>query len=270
MGEYLRLAGAAASVPLFIRSSGATAATDSMKKMDLSRRIKEIDSVSYEPGLEARDVFYPDWFSGLWQANSTGLGVWAPLGLEAFGGQTSYNAALKDVNTSLVYACRFGPDSLGGGVVADRLFNVESIARASMGADCVIPENKQPDSDLARRLHLVLSPKVGYDIYDIDLYPTDRLSLERPGGFQVMERTAQIISTRMEQLKAVPAKPYRKDIETIALYTRQSDGLIECLQRTATFLTRVDSRYESAVARVPAVATRAIDVRLYRILYTRT
>lgn len=269
LSEALRLASVVC--PLFVGSYARAASEAGKQVVDLAQRIKETDSLSFEPGLEARDVYYPQWFTGTFQANSTGLGVWAPLGIEAFGGQNSYNAALKDVNTSLVYDCRFGPDSnLGGNIVADRLFNVESIARASMGPDCVIPNYKQPDGDLARRLHLVLSPKVGYDIYDIDLFPTDRLySMDKRGGFQVMERTAQIISTRMEQLKASPAKPFRKDIETIALYSRQSDDVIECLQRTATFLTRVDSRFEQAVARTPSIADRAIDIRLYRIIYTK-
>ena len=234
----------------------------------------ETDSVSWEPGIripEARDVYYPPWFEGTFTANSKCVCVWAPLGIEAFGGQGSWKAGQTDLNTSLVYDTKFVSDtSVTGNIIADRLFNVQSIARASMGPECVIPQ-RQPDEDLARRLHLVLSPSVGLDIYDIDLIPTDREFRlgSQPGTFEVMERTAQIITTRMEQLKEIPSKPFRKDIETIVQYTQKDPNTIAALQRTATFLTKVDSRYEQAVARNPAVATRAIDIRLYEIIYSK-
>lgn len=243
------------------------------KSSFFAERIREKDSLTYEPGLTEPDVYYPKSFLGEWTSNSTCIQISAPLGVAAFGGQRVYETALKDVNQSLIYKTRFvksasDPDL----VIADRLFNVESIAKVSIGTDSVIQQRSQPDSNLARRLHLVLSPTAtNGDIYDVDLYPTDRAYRTDPStaDFEAYERTAQLISTRMEQLSANPPRPFRKDIETISIYKVLDENTLQATQRTATFLTKADVRYNKIFEINPRVVDHAIDVRLYHILYRR-
>jgi len=240
------------------------------KDVNLAQRVLEFDSIAYEPGIRESDIFYPSWFDGVWVCNSTCTGIASPLGLEAFGGPRAYGTAVRDVNQSLVYDVFFKPSQIEEGrIIADRLANVESIARASIGLNSVV-ESKQPDTDLARRLHVVLSPPGG-DIIDIDLIPTDRSSREtKTGSLQCFERTAQLVSSRIDDLlkKETPTVA-RKDIETVTVYRLVSPTRIEALQRTATFLSPVDSRYPAISAIQPLVANRAVDIRFYKITYDK-
>ena len=240
------------------------------KDINLAQRVLETDSIAYEPGIKESDIFYPSWFSGIWVSNSTCTGIASPLGLAAFGGQRAYRAALNDVNQSLIYDVFFTPSQIEEGrIIADRLKNVESIARASIGFNSVV-ESKQPDTDFARRLHVVLSPPGG-DIIDIDLIPTDRSSQETTtGSLQCFERTAQLVSNRIDDLlKQGTPKVARKDIETVTVYRLVSPTRIEALQRTATFLSPVDSRFKAISAVQPLVANRAVDIRFYQITYDK-
>ena len=125
--------------------------------------------------IQAPDVYYPSYMSGLWNTTSAGTGFTAPLGEALFGGPSSIRAAQRDMNETLVYPSQFSPLSDGSGrVIADRLFNVKSIAVASMGEGAVIDES-QPDTNPARRLHLGLAPSkdVG-NLFDIDLIAVSR------------------------------------------------------------------------------------------------
>ena len=232
-------------------------------------RAEETDSEAWEPGLLANEIYYPGWLEGQWTTNSTCTGIVAPLGIEAFGGQRAFNNAKRDINQWLIYTTRFVREASDDQkIVADRVYNVESIAKSAMGADSVLPF-QQPDSNVARRLHLAASPPGG-DIVDVDLIPTDRLfRFSSETTFECMERTAQLISTRINQLSPNPPPPARKDIETITNYRFVDTNTIEAIQRTATFLTPADSRFAKLERIEPSIGTRALDVRFYHIIYSR-
>lgn len=268
---------AATTLTAFSRSEKVLASAPPPKApTSLLNRISERDSLTLEPGLLEGDVYYPSWLEGTWRTSSTCKSVFAPLGIEAFGGERVWRAAQADLNQTLVYTTRFIGEEQSGSTIADRLYNVESIARSAIGFDAILP-TKQPDKNVARRLHVVMAPAASREIYDVDLYPTDRFSQAIDGlKFACFERTAQLISTRMEQLANEASgkmnRPFRKDIETISIYSYISvDGEDRVLstQRTATFLTRADARFARLLPTNPGVEDHAIDIRLYDIVYER-
>ena len=81
--------------------------------------------------LQAPDVYYPSYMAGQWNTTSAGTGFTAPLGEKSFGGASAVRAAERDMNNTLIYPSLFSllPDD-SGRVIADRLFNVKSIAVA--------------------------------------------------------------------------------------------------------------------------------------------
>lgn len=140
---------------------------DSM--IDLGKRVKSKDAQMLPRGvIQAPDVYYPVFFSGLWKISSIATGFDTPLGEALFGGKAAIRAVQRDMNESLVYRSKF--DTLPDGrVIADRVYNVKSIAVASMGEESIIDE-AQPDTDVARRLHLGVAPtKDAGNLFDIDL-----------------------------------------------------------------------------------------------------
>jgi len=132
--------------------------------VNLLKRLEEVDSEAYSAGISSlkTDVFYPESFIGTWTSNSTCTKVLCPLGAEAFGGQNAFALASAEVTAKpLIYQSRFIRSSTNNSaVIADRLFNVQSIARVSMGESGREPfiDQPQPDDNLARHLHLTLAP----------------------------------------------------------------------------------------------------------------
>lgn len=89
--------------------------------------------------LEAADVFYPEYFLGDWDVESTTVAVVAPLGESVFGGGDAFRKACAQARAreKLGYSARW-LRSGDGRCVCDRLFNVASITRAALGPDAVV------------------------------------------------------------------------------------------------------------------------------------
>jgi len=261
----------------------------------LANRAAGFDPNSYRCGVQTSDIFYPPYFAGKWNATSYFVQVDAPCGPAAFGGQAVLDAALKEIKNGgapLSYVTKFR--SVGGGdgttVIADRLYNVEQIAISSMGRNSIV-DDAQPDNyNLANKLRLSISPRAAGGLtYDIDLIVTDRdqRSLRSssssssssssvssvPDRFDALERTLQIVSTRSNTAIvgdiSPPSPSLRKEIETVTSYTRISDAKLEAIQRTATFLTPSDPRYRLAFAKNPDVEKKAVDIRIYKVIYEK-
>jgi len=71
------------------------------------------------------DVVYPSWFEGTWDSASTTKSVYAPLGVDLFGGEGMWEKANKDVDSTINYKSKFMrvPTESGVGepvVIADR------------------------------------------------------------------------------------------------------------------------------------------------------
>ena len=124
--------------------------------------------------LFEEDIFYPDYFAGVWETESKLISVMCPAGYKLFGRPGSFESAQRvrfliwlemtlqclhssdiannldcdfpydqEVNNTVKYRSRFV--RIGKHVVADRLFNVRAIAEATMGPqsvlDCDLPTN---------------------------------------------------------------------------------------------------------------------------------
>ena len=120
-------------------------------------------------GMETTDVFYPSWFSGSWQVSSKTVDVQAPCGTALFGGNATYERARKEIGTTMNYESRFLPDG-SGNVIADREYNVRSIAKAAMGQYSVL------DIPVAspNKLSCILAPKGSPSMLRVDLIALNR------------------------------------------------------------------------------------------------
>lgn len=93
---------------------------------------------SSEPSMTA-DLYYPVWFSGTWETTSTLRAVAAPAGYKLFGRAGAYEQAISEIDHSMTYKTRFIRSSDKALFsVADRGYNVATIAEATMGAGSVL------------------------------------------------------------------------------------------------------------------------------------
>lgn len=233
-------------------------------------------------GMEASDISFPSYFTGVWNSNSTTKSIQAPCGIPLFGGNATYTRAIAEVNTSITYRSRFLPSSTSNDdvprsiAIADREFNVAEITKASIGTKAVM------DIPVAtpNKLSAVLSPN-GADgmIFRADLLTLARRE-ESVGNreFHCSEVVRQIVSPMGNGTGGRMKSSLVKEIETTSLYTALSGGgdgggegdvkEIRCLQRTATFL--VPSQEDPMALRMwEASRGRPIDIRFYDVVYTK-
>jgi hypothetical protein len=275
---------------LSLRPSLASDGVNEYKKL-ADRAMSDASSKSYNPGVKSNDALYPAWFAGDWDCISTTKSVVAPLGMEAFGGDSAWAAGQKDIGQTLKYQTRFVKTNKGG-VVADRQFNIQSIASAAVGSDSIMliaagQQQQQQQADLSDRLaaeiRVSMAPnQIAGEIFDVTLttiareyyFNSNRDSSSGDDEFVCLEKVRQTISRRMDELMSpqTQGKGRVKDIETISLYRREGPDRVRAWQRTATFLSplEVSSRYRELQGRIPQVSDEAVDIRLYDLTYTRT
>ena len=239
----------------------------------LRRRVgQRVTTARPSYGLDASDVYYPDFFEGSWRTTSAAVDVQAPLGAALFGGNASLAAALKELRSPpVVYDCRFVRDARGR-LVADRPYNIQSLAAATMGGAGAVRDlpdsaNFNPDD-----LTFKLAPEgSGGGVYLARLRALARRYEPAAGEvvdgagrrvFDVGELTRQQLS--LPGGAAVP--PSVKDIETINCFTRLSPTRVAAVQRTSTWLVATEGY---AAMRAQAADGRAVDIRTYDVLYER-
>jgi hypothetical protein len=184
---------------------------------------------------------------------------------ESFGG-SSKNSTAAEVGNVLEYVCKFNlAQSRPDCCTSDRLYNVEQIALASIGAGCILDDSQESGANPANSLRLTIRPPTASNtLYDISLVTTDREFTSRGStGFDVLERTTQSILVQDE----FRSHKLVKDIETITSYDRVSPQKIIGTQRTATFLTPADPRFASLSAKNDRVKTSAVDIRRFIVTY---
>lgn len=267
-------------------SSASSLAPPSLSLLDRATSSSLASCTSYRPGLSTSDIFYPEWIKGTWLSNSTTLSVIAPLGQEVFGGEKVYQSALNDIGKSIIYRTKFKTID-GSAIVADRLYNIESIVIATIGENSIIEDSQGNNNDLASKIKLVIAPKASNSLFDITLEATDRIqSLVKANTFDVMERSRQIIRVINRNDAATIAAtaatiapsagrqgnnqpPLIKDIETITCYKYIDADRISAVQRTSTFLTPYDYRYKGIYKLNSDIGNSAVDVRQYSVDYIR-
>ena len=199
------------------------------------------------------------WFAGTWKVVSECTDVQAPCGIALFGGNRTYEAALADRGASkaLSYESRF---LAGDAVIADREFNVKSIAKVAMG------ENSVVDVSLAtpNKFSCLLSLEGAPSLITVDLLVLNRRQEQvDETHFDCSEVVREIVSGVERTSSAM-----LKEVETTSLYHLQTDGSIQCRQRSATFLLPSQDD-PMALQMWQAARGRPIDVRFYNVLYTK-
>jgi hypothetical protein len=249
-----------------------------------SRVIENV--LSYPPyGMELSDIYYPSWFYGTWDVASTTTSVQAPLGISVFGTNATYQAALAEVGTTLRYESRF--IDIGGGagnptndnsttptVIADRGYNVQSIATAALGRNSIV--------DLpyvsANKLTAILSPIGSPNPIRVDLFTINRRQETiDENHFHCSEVVREIVSSignkdKNSSSRGTTTSTILKEVETTTLYTlmvgKNNDITIQGRQRSANFL--VPTQNDAQSFRLWEMTRgKPVDVRFYDVLYTK-
>lgn len=222
-------------------------------------------------GLETSDIFYPEWFRGSWRVVSETKDVQAPCGIALFGGNSTFSRAKAEIGTFLKYESRFVVDG-NGNIVADREYNVKSIATAAMGEYSVL------NIPLAtpNKFTCILAPKGSPNMLQVDLIALNRRQETiNERQFDCSEVTREIVAPlksneRTQQMTASPqSASILKEVETISLYTfNPTSKEITCQQRSATFLLPSQTN-PLAMKMWEASRGRPIDVRFYNVVYKK-
>ncbi|KAL7561897.1 hypothetical protein ACA910_011050 [Epithemia clementina (nom. ined.)] len=275
---------AAADTAMVSHSVHAAIASDSVPSMIPT---SQAESLSLEPGLlearvtenvlspptygmEGTDILYPAWFAGVWQVKSLTKRVEAPCGVALFGGNNTYQSAKEEIGSLLSYESRFL--KFDDSVIADREYNVKSIAKAALG------ENSVVDIPMAspNRLTCILAPKGAPSLLQVDLITLNRRQETlSPNRFDCSEVVREIVSPLDNSNKprnnpAITAtSPILKEIETTSMYTyNEAKDEITCTQRSAVFLLP-SQQNPLAMKMWEASRGRPVDVRFYDVSYAR-
>jgi hypothetical protein len=297
------LAGVAANVP---PASAAAPSSDTTLPMGLLEARVTENVLSPPPYLmEVDDIYYPSWFTGTWQVRSICTDVMAPCDTVLFGGETKYQNAQKEIGKPILYESRFLPvnvpsSSLPGGetkdddtgvCIADREFNVVSIAKATMGNASIVNVATSTPNRLSVLLALGGSSNTGGGgLIQADLITLHRRQerMDDHTRFDCAEAVQEVVSFPKSSSSSSSAGPLPgpmilKQIETASLYRlvqqpppEQREGnnnnknkmIIQCRQRSATFL--LPSQQDPVALRLWQMARgRPIDVRFYDVTYSR-
>ena len=209
------------------------------------------------------------WFAGSWKVRSETRDVQAPCGVALFGGNTTFTSARNDIGTVLAYESRFLNGGDSGRVIADREFNVKSIARVSMGENSVVDVSVSTPN----KLSCLLAPKGSPSLLSVDLIVLNRrqeTDNENRNEFYCSEVVREIVKPVGESEQRQQKRPsVLKEIETTSLYTYVPDtDEVRCVQRSATFLLPSDQN-EMAMRMWQLSRGQAIDVRFYDVVYSR-
>lgn len=253
-------------------------------------------------GMEASDVYYPDYFTGVWQVKSYTTSIQAPCGILLFGGNATYTKALEEIHAPpLTYKARFIPSTTTSStsssiIIADREYNVKEIANAAMGYNSVLDVQLSQSSTFSsipspNKISVTLAPKGSNQIVQADLITlARRYETIHPLEFHASEVVRQIVApvknnnNNNNNTNTIGKSPtpsitqsstvLLKEIETISLYKAEKNdqtGMVDkitCVQRSATFL--LPSQQDPMAYKMwEATRGRPIDVRFYNVEYTK-
>jgi hypothetical protein len=160
--------------------SGLRAAIERTLKSDDQNRppVRCVQQIFH--GIDAPDVYYPEWFRGKWRAYSKLVQVLAPAGPELFSPGRNGSLALANVRAglgdSLQYDVRWVALPSGQWVV-DRGFNLASITKAAMGEKAV--QDLQADGPDKCLLYIQPSTAPGSPVFRADLRVIGRRAASR-------------------------------------------------------------------------------------------
>jgi hypothetical protein len=203
------------------------------------------------------------WFTGTWKVTSQTKEIQAPCGVALFGGNATYTNALNDIGNVLTYESRFVVDS-SGRVIADREYNVKSIAKVALGENSVVDVS----TSTPNKFSCLLAPKGAPSMMQVDLIVLNRR--QEPvstNQFDCSEVVREIVSP-VDRPKLV--SPILKEIETTSLYTYDPEkDVVHSRQRSAAFLLPSNEN-PMAMKMWQASGGNSIDVRYYDVTYNRS
>ena len=214
------------------------------------------------------------WLEGSWNVTSVTTDVQAPCGVLLFGGNSTYDNAQKEIGTALHYPCRFL--SIDGNVVADREFNVKSIARVALGTNSVVDVSLSSPN----KFSCLLAPSGSPSLLTVDLIVLKRRQETiNATTFHCSEVVREIVSPVLGGAAVEASQgqssssPLLKEIETTSFYTLVSRAAtatpeVHCRQRSATFV--VPSQQNLMAMKLWELSRgRPVDVRFYDVIYTK-
>merc|ERR1712176_1464233 len=142
--------------------------------------------------------------------------VQAPCGIALFGGNRTYQNAISDIGSPLNYSARFVSNGLEA-AIADREFNVRSIAKASMGTNSVV----DIPTATPNKLSCLLTPQGSPSMLKVDLIVLNRrqedVSETQFDCSEVVREIVAPIDGTKSQLQQ-PGAQVLKEVETTSLY----------------------------------------------------
>ncbi|MGL5805726.1 MAG: DUF6816 family protein [Xenococcaceae cyanobacterium] len=201
--------------------------------------------------LAERDLIYPDWFAGNWQATSTLIEQIAPLAPQIVtpGFSDNQNYQNKPVQFQVKFVENYTPkptklltSSVIVGklpVIADRAFNGYNIARSYLGDDAVVSVKIDPDNPNKQITFLKGKNQLVSTV-------TGRNSeTPAPDRFLSTEVTQQFFRNQ--------SRLYLNEVETTTDYRLVDLSEIEANQITAIYLSPKDPNYFTAAGRPVAL-----------------
>ncbi|KAG2501908.1 hypothetical protein HYH03_000406 [Edaphochlamys debaryana] len=264
---------------------------------DLLAQLEGAQAVYY-PGVSwartnrDRQLRYPEWIEGEWQVTARFTGASFPQGQRLMGRTVpgvlrgSMAVALPDVGAAmdapLAYRARFvrEPEALGGGVVADRVFNVAQVMDAHYRMPVTRRVEYAPEDNPTRLTLVWATPRretsvISEDLRKAELIINNRSSTTLGGG-------DFLCAELYRQITQAAAQGSVGDYEVITRYTLQGPGreaggqaaaggeagdqgpgaarAVRAVQRVAAFLQPQDAAYFEAGNKAVALYDYVYDM----------
>jgi hypothetical protein len=237
-------------LPIGLALASPVLAQDSITPLSsLASRLQQFPHWSSPPPAQTAhgDLFYPDWFSGLWTVQTTLVTKAAPLAPEIV--TPGFNSNSSDLEQTVTFQARFIPEpaltigpfrSPSPKLVADRVFNSLNLIKATL--------NNSFAGETAPILTIKIDPtnpnrqilRIGPDRQIVSTI-TDRL-VETPN-------VNQFLSTEItrQEFRGTP-QIYFNIVENTTAYTRLTNGTpgFNADQVTAVYLSPQDPNYFKA------------------------
>lgn len=216
-----------------------------------------------------RQLFYPDWLQGTWQAEARFLNASFPLGTRFLSRATpgvtkgSIIAALSDVGLAqerpVEMLMRWTYSEAEGGVVADRVYNISQQVDAFLGPGTLRSVAYDAASN-PTRLAVVYATRrrdsleATNDVRKAELFINNRTSeAPAPDVFVGAELYRQVNQAKQQGSIG--------DYLIISKYQRTQPDAVEIRQRVAAFLQPVDALYFEAGDQATALYDHAYTLK---------
>ncbi|GIL49804.1 hypothetical protein Vafri_6022 [Volvox africanus] len=194
----------------------------------------------FQPGVawslrnRDRQLFYPSWLAGEWEVTARFAAASFPQGRRLLGRTVpgvlkgSMVVALPDVGAAvdapLHYRMRFMESPQGGGVVADRVFNVRQLMDAFYGFEVCRRVEYEPLENPTRMTVVYATPRQDRSVISEDLRKAELIINNRIS--EQISPTDFICAELFRQISQASAQGFVGDYEIISRYSLLQPGAI--------------------------------------------